>query len=341
MNGVLLKAKNVAFEIVSSDIYLPENRWSDREMDHFLGLAEGTSKDKYGVEYRHVAGSHESAIYMAGMAAKACLKRIDSNISDIDLVIYASGTHHQSLPYDASALLAFLDAPVTTESFDLNSTCLSFLTALDLAQSLFIARRYHRILIVTSELATGITLNRSFPARPETATLFADGAAAFLLESSKTSLGLITQCFETHHTGYEYCQIKGGGSNFNPHRFTHHENLQACQFIMDGKALFKHTRKIMPGFIAKSLQRASLLQSEVDYLLPHQASRHALSKLPELTGFSPEQLVTRFSTLGNQVAASIPINLHLLREEPDNQGKSVLLLGSAAGLSLGMGVIQL
>ncbi|MDF5485557.1 ketoacyl-ACP synthase III, partial [Vibrio parahaemolyticus] len=64
----------------------------------------------------------------------------------------------------------------------MNSTCLSFLSALDLAQSLFLAKRYRRILIVTSELATGITLNRNFTLKPEVATLFADGAAAFLLE---------------------------------------------------------------------------------------------------------------------------------------------------------------
>ncbi|MCV5335289.1 hypothetical protein OFD71_44120, partial [Escherichia coli] len=77
-------------------------------------------------------------------------------------------------PYDASAVLAALDAPTWLESFDLNSTCLSFLSALDLAQSLFLAKRYRRILIVTSELATGITLNRNFTLKPEVATLFAD-----------------------------------------------------------------------------------------------------------------------------------------------------------------------
>ncbi|NMS31985.1 3-oxoacyl-[acyl-carrier-protein] synthase III C-terminal domain-containing protein, partial [Vibrio parahaemolyticus] len=48
-----------------------------------------------------------------------------------------------------------------------------------------------------------------------------------------------------------------------------------------------------------------------------------------------------FSTLGNQVAASLPINLHWLRNQPETAGKHVLLAGTAAGLSLGMGVLKL
>lgn len=331
----------MAFSIVSSGIYLPKNRWSSSDMDRFLSLPSGTSKNRYGVEYRHVADDSETAIYMGSKAVESCLAQTSHSIADIDLLIYASGTHHQALPYDASALLSSLDAPVWIESFDLNSTCLSFLTALDLAQSLFIAKRYRRILIVTSEVATGVTLNRSFAPEKEIATLFADGAAAFLLKADEQSLGLLARKFETHHSGYEYCQIAGGGSHLNPHKLTHQEYLYACRFVMDGKKLFRHIRKVMTPFLTNGLKESAISLEEVDYFLPHQASFHALKKLPNFTGFSESRIVNNFSTLGNQVAASIPINLHLLRNERDISGKSVLLAGSAAGLSLGMGLISL
>lgn len=331
----------MAFDIVSSGIYLPKNRWSSEQMDAFLALPVGTSKKRFGVEYRHVAGETESAIEMGRRAVEDCLSQTELNLSDIDLVIYASGTHHQSLPYDASALLAALDAPFGVESFDLNSTCLSFLTALDLSHSLFLAKRYQRILIVTSEVATGVTLNRSFPPQKETVTLFADGAAAFLLAANEQSPGLIARRFETHHSGYQYCQIPGGGSFLNPHRISHDENLNVCRFFMDGKNLFRKVAQILPEFLKHGLAQAQVNQNDIDYLLPHQASFRALEKMPKITGFSASQVINRFSTLGNQVAASIPINLHLLRNEPDTKGKRVLLIGSAAGLSLGMGLICL
>lgn len=329
----------MGFNIVSSGSYLPTNQWSDREMDRFLKLAPGTCRNKFDVEYRHVANTKETAIYMAVQAIEQCLGNIYT-LGSIDLLIYASGTHHQSLPYDASAVLAALDAPTWLESFDLNSTCLSFLSALDLAQSLFFAKRYRRILIVTSELATGITLNRNFTLRPEVATLFADGAAAFLLEEQNGD-GLLTSHFETHHTGYSFCQIKGGGSHVNPHSSEHQAYLKSCQFEMEGKALFKHVRKTLPAFLKKGFDASPVTLSDIDYFLPHQASAHGLKKLPSLTGLPTEKTVNHFSTLGNQVAASLPINLHWLRNQPETAGKHVLLAGTAAGLSLGMGVLKL
>jgi len=330
----------MAFNIVSSGIYLPRHPWQADKLDQFLNLPEGTVNTKYGVSQKYVADNHETAMSMAGKAAQECLANANLIISDVDLVIYASGTHHQSLPYDAAGLLAFLNAPHYIESFDINSTCLSFLTALDLAQSLFIANRYQRILIVSSECATGVTLKNNQPV-VDVASLFADGAAAFLLEKDQQACGLIMRRFETHHAGYAHCQIQGGGSHLNPHKLSYQENLQVCQFEMDGKKLFKTIRKVLPKFIAQGLNEADIAVNDIDYLLPHQASFHALKKLPKLTGFSTSQIVNNFAMLGNQVAASIPINLHLLRTDQGNNGKTVLLMGSAAGLSLGMGLIRL
>ncbi|EOA8957026.1 ketoacyl-ACP synthase III [Vibrio harveyi] len=329
----------MGFNILSSGSYLPVNQWSDREMDRFLKLPSGTCRNKFDVEYRHVASTKETAVYMAMQAIMQCLGNTHS-LSSVDLLIYASGTHHQALPYDASAVLAALDAPTSLESFDLNSTCLSFLSALNLAQNLFIAKRYQRIIIVTSELATGITLNRSFTLKPEVATLFADGAAAFLLEQTENE-GLITNHFETHHAGYSFCQIKGGGSHINPHTSEHQAYLKNCQFEMEGKALFRHVRKTLPAFLEKGFSSSPVTLRDIDYFLPHQASAHGLKKLPSLVGLPKEKTVNHFSTLGNQVAASLPINLHWLRNQPGTQGKHVLLAGTAAGLSLGMGVLKL
>jgi len=193
---------------------------------------------------------------------------------------------------------------------------------------------------VSSELATGVTLKNNNPTL-EVATLFADGAAAFLLETDPQATSLITSRFETHHAGYSHCQIQGGGSHLHPHKLSYNENLQACQFEMDGKKLFRDVRKVLPTFIRQGLHDASIDINDIDYLLPHQASFHALKKLPKMTGFPASKMVNNFAMLGNQVAASLPINLHLLRMDKTNKDKTVLLMGSAAGLSLGMGLLQL
>ncbi|GLQ75027.1 3-oxoacyl-ACP synthase III family protein [Vibrio penaeicida] len=331
----------MAFRILSSDVYLPQYPWNGDDFDLYLGLEKGTCRSKYAVGKRYIASGEESALFMATKAVKGCLEKADISLNDIDLLIYASGTHHQSLPYDAAAVLSQLQAPPSLASFDVNSTCLSFLSALDLANCLFKANRHQRILIVSSELGSGITLNKFKKPRPEVATLFSDGAAAYLLEAKPDAYGFHGALFETHHEGYQCCQIKGGGSNVNPHKTPYEDYLAACQFEMDGKSLFRHIVNVMPKFLQRGLARAELTKNDIAFFLPHQASYHGMVKLPKLTGFDAEKIVNNFHELGNQVAASLPINLHLLRNKHAGSDKKVLMAGSAAGLSLGMGVITL
>lgn len=340
----------MAFNIMGSDIYLPKQTWKGEDFDSHLGLKPGTSEHKYGVEKRYIASGHETAISMAGEAVLGALKNATLHIDDIDFIIYASATHHQTLPYDAAAVLAYLKAPAQLSSVDINSSCLSFLSALDYAQCLFLAKRYQRIVIVSSECGTGITLNKTTPASIEVATLFSDGAAAFVLQAEPLAKGFTGAYFETHHQGYDLCQVRGGGSAVNPHTHSHADLLAASQFEMNGKALFRQMAIAMPAFLEKGLQLANINKQYIDYLLPHQASHRAINKLPRITGFAKHKVVNNVAQLGNQIAASLPINLHLLRQQiaqsreqisSSEKPQTVLLFGTAAGLSLGMGLLTL
>ncbi len=331
----------MSFRIVSSDVYLPQSSWNATDFDAYLELPQGTCQKKFAVGKRYIASGEESAVYMAAKAIEKCLAQSELTLNDIDLLIYASGTNHQSLPYDAASVLAYLRAPASITSLDINSTCLSFLSALDYAQCLFSAKRHQRVMIVSSELASGITLNKFQTPRAEVATLFSDGAAAYLLEASENAFGFQGARFETHHEGFQYCQIKAGGSHINPHTVSYSDFLSTCQFEMDGRALFKHVVKTLPPFIKQGLENAGLTQDDIAWFLPHQASHHAIAKLPKLTGLKAEKMVNNFYELGNQIAASLPVNLHLLRQDNAGNGEKVLLVGSAAGLSLGMGIMEL
>ncbi|WP_166373259.1 3-oxoacyl-[acyl-carrier-protein] synthase III C-terminal domain-containing protein [Psychromonas sp. SA13A] len=370
----------MAFNIMGSDIYLPQQTWNGEDFDRHLGLKLGTSQRKYGVEKRYIAASHETAIMMAGEAIIGALKNACMRIQDIDFILYASATHHQTLPYDAAAVLAYLKAPAHLTSVDINSSCLSFLSALDYAQCLFLAKRHRRIVIVSSECGTGITLNKTTPASFEVATLFSDGAAAYVLQADPLASGFTGALFETHHQGYELCQVKGGGSAINPHTTAHADLVTASQFEMNGKALFREMVKAVPTFLEKGLKRAEVNKQHIDYVLPHQASHRAINKLPRIIGFADHKVVNNVAQLGNQIAASLPINLHFLRQQialdreqtkqsnpasdklltskttlkpttlsrPTKSSepktlttKTVLLFGTAAGLSLGMGLLTL
>lgn len=328
----------MSFSIRASACYLPDRSIDAEDLDRRIGLKNGTSRKRYGVERRHYASPQENALYMGAQAARQALQNTDLSLKDIDLLLYASGTSHQALPYNAAGLLAELGGCPTLACMDINATCLSFISALEFSQCAFASGRYRRILIVSSELASvGIGNND-----PEIATLFADGAAAFVLQADSNNIGLRPSLFRTYSEGYDYCQIRSGGSYFHPSRTDTQRFIDGAYFDMRGKQLYKLAAREMPGFLRDGLAKAGLRQSDIDYVVPHQASHSALAHLSKRLGFSSDIIINVFATMGNQIAASIPIALHQLRSgNPSLQGKNILLIGSAAGVSLGMGVLSL
>ncbi|WP_198650571.1 3-oxoacyl-ACP synthase III family protein [Saccharospirillum mangrovi] len=329
----------MAFVIRASAHYLPRTQLSAEQLDVRLGLPAGHCRQRYGVDVRHYAEADESALFMGAEAAQAALNEAGLTLADIDLLLSASGTNHQALPYNAAGLLHAMQSPAPLASFDVNATCLSFLAALDLADAWIARGRHRRVLIVSSEVAkVGVHDHDT-----EAATLFADGAAAFILEASDDNRGLITSHFQTHTQGYDYCQIRAGGSGLHPSRHGAEVTTAGSYFEMQGKALYRLVAQLAPDFIERGLAPSGLKLSDIDYYVPHQASHAGLANLTRQLNLDPAKVVNCFARYGNQIAASIPMALdHLRRHRPIEPGRTTaLLFGSAAGLALGMGVVRL
>lgn len=329
----------MGFVIRASAHYLPRTRLSADQLDSRLGLPAGRCRQRYGVEFRHYAAADETALFMGAQAAESALTEAELDLADIDLLLCASGTNHQALPYNAAGLLQALESPTPIASFDVNATCLSFVAALDVADAMLARGRHRRVLIVSSEVAKIGVHDQD----TEAATLFADGAAAFILEASDDARGLLTSHFQTHRQGYDYCQIRAGGSGLHPR----HHGAEAAEagsyFEMQGKALYRLVAQLAPDFIETGLAPTGLKLSDIDYYVPHQASHAGLANLTRQLNLDPVKVINCFATHGNQIAASIPMALDQLRHqraiEPGRT--TALLFGSAAGLALGMAVVRL
>ncbi len=96
-------------------------------------------------------GEHQSEL--AGAAVRDALRRADVPAASIDLLISASGVQEQALPNTAAHILEPAGLPAGTPAFDVNASCLSFLTALHVASSLLTTGAYKRIAVVASDLA--------------------------------------------------------------------------------------------------------------------------------------------------------------------------------------------
>lgn len=326
------------FIIRSSACYLPQKKVTAEELDTVLGLKEGTCRQRYGVAHRQYASAEESSLYMGAEAAKRALQEADMELEDIDLLLCACATSHQALPYNAAGMLYQLGASTPIASMDVNASCLSFLAALEVANDSIATGRYRRVLIISSEVANvGVKTDKA-----EIATLFADGAAAFIVEQSDDGVRLESSLFQTFPEGYSLCQIRAGGSAMHPSRHSLEAFTDAGYFEMQGKSLYKMVAKLAPNFIQQGLNQCNMALSEVDYVVLHQASHAGLLHLTKQLKIDSDKVINIFSTMGNQIAASLPIALHyLLTNKPTKKGQKILLFGSAAGLSLGLGVLTL
>jgi len=219
-------------------------------------------------------------------------------------------------------------------TLDVNSTCLSFLSAFDIATAMISTGRYRQALVVSSEIAS-----RALPWRtdPATAGLFGDGAAAAVLTApaAEQTSSIRATLFETHHDGYEACQLAAGGTGIDFHREP--ERFAAGSFFqMSGRDLFKLTAGRFPEFVDRLLARAQWDRGDVDLVIPHQASALALAHLVKRCGFAQDRVVDIVRDFGNQIAASIPSALHFARRQGlISRGSKVVLLGTSAGVSFG------
>ena len=322
--------------ILGTGGYLPVERVTSAALDERHGRAAGSSAARSGVEARHYAGPGETSSMMAARALGQALEASGLAGADLDLILATSVVPEQPMPTNAVLVQRALGLEESgIPCFDINASCLGFLHALEMATLGIAAGRYRRVGIVASEVASkGLDASDL-----ETSSLFGDGAAAAVLGPASGGGSIDALRCATYSRGAYLCQMAAGGSRYNV--VTPPPRPQDYLFQMDGRAVFRMAAERLPRFLSEVLAEAACTPGEIDVVIPHQASGLGMRYLRERLGFPASKIVDILAERGNQVSASMPSALHeavsrgrLLR------GQRALLLGTAAGLTLGAAVVR-
>jgi len=320
-------------KILGTGKYLPKRVVTAPEMDKMLSVNSGWTVRKSDVNVRHFIDG-ETASEMGALAVAAALKNAGLRMSDIDCLVCTSGTMEQPLPSTASLIqreLGWGDSGIP--AFDMNSTCLSFVTGLDVMSYLVHAGRYRRIVLVSTEIAS-VGLNWH---DKESSALFGDGAAAVVLGQSdeNDSAAILHADMVTYGNGVHLSEIRGGGSRQHARSYSARTE-EDYLFHMEGHAIFRMASKLLPAFTSKLLSQANCHMEDIDLVIPHQGSAMAMRLLSKKLDIPQERLMYITPDHGNTIAASIPMGIHeAVTQSRMQRGDRVLLLGTAAGLSLG------
>ncbi len=302
---------------------------SSESLEMSLDLPPGWTEKYIGVNTRYVA-EKESNTEMGAQALQSALNSAGMTIGDLDCLIAGAATFDHVIPNRSSLVKAAFEGAEWYDfpCVDINTVCTSFITALDYASLLLHVGSYETIAIVTSEISSkGID-----PANTETYCLFGDCATAVILTQGENG-GLIHHSQKTYSEGARNTIIEGGGNQFHPRDFPYEPSLYS--FKMDGRKLLKIANQHLAEFIDIFFQSSSTDLQDVDWIVPHQASKLGLRMLCGLNGIEENKVINQLADYGNCIAASIPLALITSIEQGRvKENDTCFLIGTAAGMSI-------
>lgn len=326
------------FRIKSIAKYLPGKAITAQSIEESAGMPAGWVTKNSGVVTRHRACACDSVVSMGAQALRQAFDASALEMSDIQQLIFASGTYDFPIPYNACLLKKAMQAEsARTPCFDIDATCLSFLTAFDVGISMLHAPDKERLALVTSEISS----KSLDPADFKTYSLFGDAAAACIIEKGDGvgSFSYLGSLFENYCEGADLAKVEAGGNVL----LGHNDGIQKDKYFfkMQGRKLVQLTFKYLDDFVKRTEEKVGFSIQEFDHIIPHQASKFGNELFNKRYNLRPEQVHNGLERYGNCISASIALGLEeVVNKKGIKPGEKVLLMGTAAGLSLGAVALQ-
>jgi 3-oxoacyl-[acyl-carrier-protein] synthase-3 len=323
-------------KIVGTGSYLPEQRVTNDALAKQLAEKGIETSDEWivsrsGISARHYAAEGQTSSDMAKIAAERALDMAGLTPNEIDLIIFATSTpdHIGGFPSTASVLQRKLGMTNGAGAMDVQAVCSGFVYAMSVADSFIKSGTHKHVLIVGAEVFSRIL---DFNDR-STCVLFGDGAGAVVVGASETPGILATKIHSDGNYGHILCMpgmVNHGAIEGSPYLY------------MDGPAVFKLAVGLLEKVAKEVLEAAKIDQSEIDWLVPHQANIRIMQSSAKKLHLPLEKMVVTVDEHGNTSAASIPLALDTaVRDGRIQPGHNVLMEGVGGGFTWGAVLVKM
>ncbi len=305
--------------------YLPEKILTNQDLEKMVDTSDQWIQERTGIMERHIAADNETTCDLAHQASLRAIEAAGINASEIDLIIVATTTADQVFPSTACLLQNRLDIH-GCPAFDIQAVCTGFIYAMGVADKFIRAGGIRNALVVGAE-----TFSRIIDwSDRDTCVLFGDGAGAVILQASDEP-GIIS----THlHADGEYkdlLQVPAGISKG-------YDKLQqgSAYTQMSGNEVFKIAVTTLGRIVDETLEANQMEQSDVDWLIPHQANIRIIKATARKLKMSMDQVVVTVGEHGNTSAASVPLALDVaVRDGRIKRGDTLLMEAFGGGFTWG------
>lgn len=319
--------------------YVPDRVVTNAELETYMDTSDEWIQERSGIkERRFFKPGVDSVSSMAAKASKQALENAGIVAEDIDMIVMATLSSDYYFP-GPGVLLQRLLGLKNIPAFDIRQQCSGFIYGLSLAEQYIKTGTYKNILLVGSEVQSGI-LEMSDRGR-DFAVLFGDGAGAVVLQASDKP-GLLSTHIHSDGEHAEQLFMRHPGS-VNPDFITPEmiENGDLLPY-MNGKLVFKTAVQKFPEVIKEALDHNNLELSDIDLFIPHQANFRITEFVRQKLGLPVEKVVSNIHKYGNTTAATIPI---ALAESMDagllKKGDLLCLAAFGSGFTWGSALIRI
>lgn len=311
--------------ILGTGSYLPEKVLTNHDLEKMVDTSDAWIVERTGIRERHIAAEDETSGSMGEQAARRALDAADLKPGDVDLIIFATTTADQIFPSTACLLqkrLAIHGCP----AFDVQAVCTGFIYALSIADKFIRTGTSKCALVVGSEAFSRIVdwTDRG------TCVLFGDGAGAVVVGAARQP-GIVSSHLHADGKYKELLEVPAGVSKgydkvVKGQAYTH----------MAGSEVFRVAVMTLERIVDETLEANHMTQTDVDWLVPHQANHRIITATAKKLGISMDRVVMTVDRHGNTSAASIPLAFdEAVRDGRIQRGQTVLMEAFGGGFTWG------
>lgn len=316
--------------IKSVGAYVPTKVVPNQFFNDLLGEDVDTwLRDNLTIKERRWTEEGESTSTLSLNAAKMALERAEIKAEDLDLIIIATDTPEFVSPSTASIVQYELGA-VKAGTFDVNTACAGFVTALDIASKYVRSDENYNNVLVVGAYNMSKYLNMT---DKKTVTLFADGAGAVIVSSNNDlSHGFQNSQLYTEGQYNSWMGIYAGGTK----QPTTSAILENKDHLL--KFVKKFPKELNPAIwtkmINESASKLNWTPSEVDHFFMTQININSIWETLDNLNTDRNKAHTIMDRFGYTGSACIPMALNDAYEKGKLQrGDKIIFIGSGGGLA--------
>ncbi len=294
-------------KIVGLGHYVPETIVTNQDLEKVIDTSNEWIVERTGIEQRRWFDPEKDTVSnMATKAAKMALERAETEVKDVEFIVFATITPDYFFPGSGVLLQRELGLQ-GIGALDIRNACSGFIYALSIADQFIKTGMYKTVLVVGAEIQSS-ALDKSTAGR-SSGVIFADGAGAAVLKATNEKKGVLSTHLHADGDYAEELYVKDPGSSRKVRLSKELIEGPTFNLTMNGNAVFKHAVVRFSEVINEALKHNGLAKEDIDLLVPHQANLRISNFVQKQMSLPDEKVFNNIMYYGNTTAASIPIAL--------------------------------